>query len=725
MKLNKHLFYTLPAVLLLTGCNSAQDKGGLISPMIQQPQAQMPRELSITPQSIPGVPRYANDGVTGGYAPSNVQAQLKIDVKEGTKEVKVIRDNNDPYVITKPYTLKNADPYAVRSYLEAAVGSKSVSASPAEVTAVKYQDGTGMVLVSAESYRFTDSADGKGIDAIVASLDRKGLSYLPDAETRIYFPRISRAANLRDMLLKVGSSDMDPQFSVKPGELMVDAELNALIVKAPAWNWEDMRAMLVKYDRQIPEVKISYRVLEIYAENDDRIGVDFQTWKNNEGVDFFSAGTFTSRNWGTFFASGVQDTGNNKVSYWNFNPKWNTRYLDFMTSIGKAKCVASGTLVARNRMPSHIQVNSGFFYDRTSYNAGATTLAEACTEFVYADVNPDTIQREAVTKIMTLQGLTDFYNEAGAAVLAWTPIGYAMRMMNTQTGGFAYGDATQVALPQLEAQKAQLQAAITAAQQVINNEKADAAQKQIATQQLAGYQAKLNYLNSLNTSGDLSKFLTGYVKVNADGSTTPVQATWYNTNWDTHDALSGIIHGTLQYPMPQDGFKFDLVATPVVTGKAAKLDIALNSISLLGWNSDGSARKSSSNVSTTVQIGYDAKTFVIGGLKKSESVRSTAGLPFVKDLPVIGRVFSTESESIKQSQLVLIAEVQYVNADDAAGTDVRDHMGKIINNVNNGMTSRVGNMFFQQYGLDSDRADREKRLDDINNKVNDETKGYR
>ena len=727
MKLNKHLFYTLPAVLLLTGCNSAQDKGGMISPMIQQPQAQMPRELSITPQSIPGVPRYANDGVTGGYAPSNVQAQLKIDVKEGTKEVKVIRDNNDPYVITKPYTLKNADPYAVRSYLEAAVGSKSVNASPAEVTAVKYQDGTGMVLVSAESYRFADSADGKGIDAIVASLDRKGLSYLPDAETRIYFPRISRAANLRDMLLKVGSSDMDPQFSVKPGELMVDAELNALIVKAPSWNWEDMRAMLVKYDRQIPEVKISYRVLEIYAENDDRIGVDFQTWKNNEGVDFFSAGTFTSRNWGTFFASGVQDTGNNKVSYWNFNPKWNTRYLDFMTSIGKAKCVASGTLVARNRMPSHIQVNSGFFYDRTSYNAGATTLAEACTEFVYADVNPDTIQREAVTKIMTLQGLTDFYNEAGAAVLAWTPIGYAMRMMNTQTGGFAYGDATQVALPQLEASKAQLQAAITSYKQAAAQAAAagDAVAAATANATAAAYQAKLNELNSLNTSGDLSKFLTGYVKVNADGSTTPVQATWYNTNWDTHDALSGIIHGTLQYPMPQDGFKFDLVATPVVTGKAAKLDIALNSISLLGWNSDGSARKSSSNVSTTVQIGYDAKTFVIGGLKKSESVRSTAGLPFVKDLPVIGRVFSTESESIKQSQLVLIAEVQYVNADDAAGTDVRDHMGKIINNVNNGMTSRVGNMFFQQYGLDSDRADREKRLDDINNKVNDETKGYR
>ncbi len=718
MKLNKVCFYMLPAALLLTGCSSMQDNAGIGRLQAQRPQMQQgPRELSLTPQSIPGTPRYQNDNVTGGYAPSNVQAQLKIDVKEGTKEVNVIRDNSDPYVITKTYVIKNADPYAVRSYLNAAVGAKSVNASPAEVTAAKYQDGTGVVLVSAEAYRFNNSAEGKGIDAIVASLDRKGLTYLPDAETRIYFPKISRAANLRDMLLKVGSSNLDPQFSVKPGELMVDAELNALIVKAPSWNWDEMRAMLVKYDRQIPEVKISYRVLEIYAENDDRIGVDFQTWKNNEGVDFFSAGTFTSRNWGTFFASGVQNTGNNKVSYWNFNPKWNTRYLDFMTSIGKAKCVASGVLVARNRMPSQVQVGTGFFYDRTSYAAGATTIAEGCTEFVYADVNPDTIQREAVTKIMTLKELEDFYGEAGATVLAWTPIGYTMRMMNTQTGSFTYGDATQVALPQLEAQKAQLQAAMQQAAAAGNQQAA------------ATYQAQLNYLNSLNTSGDLSKFLTGYVKVETDKDgntiTTPVPATWYNTKWDTRDALPGIIHGGLQYPMVKDGFKFNLLATPVVTGNAAKLDIVLNSTSLLGWNSDGSPRVSNSNVSTTVQIGYDAKTFVIGGLKKSESVRGTAGLPFFKDLPVIGRALSTESESIKQSQLVLIANVEYVNADAAAGADVRDHMGKIIKNVNSGMTSRVGNMFFQQYGLDSDRADREDRLNDISNKITDEAEGYR
>ncbi|MBO5823294.1 MAG: hypothetical protein J6R86_09780, partial [Lentisphaeria bacterium] len=171
-------------------------------------------QVVVTPQAIPGGVKSNGHSATGGYAPSNVQAQLKINVADSTKVVNVIRDNTDPMVITKPYTLKNADPYAVRSYLEAAVGAKSINSSPAQVTAVKFSDGTGTVLVSAEAYRFADSEDGKGIDGIIAALDRPGLNYLPNADAYLYFPRISRASNLRDMLLKVGSSSLDPEFEI-------------------------------------------------------------------------------------------------------------------------------------------------------------------------------------------------------------------------------------------------------------------------------------------------------------------------------------------------------------------------------------------------------------------------------------------------------------------------------------------------------------------------------
>ena len=715
------------------------------------------REVSVIPQAIPGTPRFQNNNPTGGYSPSNVQTQLKVDVKDSTKEVKVIRDNADPFVITKPYTLQHADPYAVRSYLEAAVGARSISASPAQVMAVKYADGTGVVLVSAEEYRFKDSKEGKGIDSIIKSLDRKGLSYAPDAGVYVYFPKISRAANLRDMLTKVGSNELDPQFVVSPSCIMVDGELNALLVKAPEWSWKEMKKLLAKYDRPIPEVKISYRVLEIYAENDDRIGVDFQRWKNNEGVDFFSAGQVARRNWGTFFTSGVHDNGWNRTSYWNFNPKWNTRYLDFMTSIGKAKCLAQGTLVAQNRRSSRVAVNTGFFYDRTYYTAGATTIAEGTGEFAYADLNPDTIMREGINKILPYQDLAGLYQSVAndnptaiaESLIAAMPekflphITYTQRVMGIHTGTSLYGDV----LSQLTEEQKTLLIPQIAAKMAAEKAPAIAAQKLTAALQEKGlqpgtamfeqyYQAQYDStydtvynavydeiekqlpdaMKTLGTS-ELSKYIGGWV--NSDGNW--VAPGYYNGyyNRDQAGSTPGIIHGWLQFPMVQNGFKFNLKVVPVVTGKAAKIRFELDSISLMGWNSDGSARSSKSGTSTTVQIGYEPQEFVIGGIRKSESVRGNAGLPFFKDLPLVGRLFSTETESIKQSQLVLIARVELCNPDDKMGADVQKEVGKIVKQVNKGVNSPIGTMLFQQYLLDDDRADREERLDKLSEKIND------
>ena len=667
-QLYRNIILTFAAGLIAASCNTDQLPQPPPSVSVLE-GAQVPSQITLTPQAIPGGAKSDQGGPSGGYAPSSVQAKLNIDVKDGTKEITVIRDNTDPLVITKPYTIKNADPYAVRSYLEAAVGARSVSSSPAQATAVKFEDGTGVVLVSAEEYRFQDNEDGRGIDGIVAALDRKGLTYSGDAGTRIYFPRASKAANLRDMLLKVGSSELDPQFEISPSTILVDGELNALVICAPAWSWEDMRKLLASYDRPIPEVKISYRVIEIYAENDDRIGVDFQSWKNNEGVDLFSTGALMSRNWGTFFTSSVQDTGFNKTSYWNFNPKWNTRYLDFMTSIGKAKILARGEIVAQNRSVSTVQVASGFFYDRTFYTAGAKSIAEGTGEFAYTDPNPDTILREAITKIQPFSKLKEFYQDAGSRAIL-KPDGYTLRTMNTQTGTNTYGDVSALVYGK------------------------DAA------------------------TGPLPKYLTGYVK--ADG--TVVTAAYDNKDANKMYSSPGIIHGWLQYPMVTNGFKFDLRVTPVVTSKAAKIRFDLDSISLLGWNADGSARMSKSQTGTTFQVGTEAEEFVIGGIKKSESVRSTAGLPFLKDLPIIGRAVSTESESIKQSQLVVIAKVEYSNPDDRAGEEITQDLGKIVKSVNKGMTSRVGNMFFQQYFLDEDRSDRNERLDNVGDFINDDYK---
>ena len=748
-KINMSLLLAGAVVIpFISGCNTGNG-GHSVSALPVPVKSGNSHNVVVTPQAIPGTPRANNHGTTGGYAPSNVQAQLKINVADGTKEVKVIRDNSDPFVITKPYMLKHADPYAVRSYLEAAVGAKSINVSPAQVTAVKFSDGTGAILVSAEDYRFNDSENGKGIDGIVASLDRPGLSYLPDADAHIYFPRISRASNLRDMLLKVGSSALDPQFEIAPGTVTVDAALNALVIKANKWNWNDMLTMLKQYDRPIPEFKITYRVIEIFAENDDRIGVDFQSWKNNEGVDLFSAGVFTRRNWGTFFSSAIENSGSNRTSYWNFNPKWNTRYLDFMTSIGKAKCLAQGEMVVQNRQSSAIEVGTGFFYDRTYYTAGATTIAAGTGEFAYTDVNPDTILRESTSKIAPLHQLNGMFAEAGVNSYL-TKAGYTMRVMGTQVGTATYYDAIArktyqellaagspvsaspgfvgVPISTLEAKVADALAAAMATGMFPNEDAAhtyllgDAeyaaaynASKNISMSKVYPSQAAI--MANTQTSA-LSKYLTGYV--DAEGNR--YSGNYYRDNYGYVDAAPGIIHGWLQYPMIADGFKFKLKVSPVITGKAATMKFDLFGHSLLGWNSDGSARRSKSEISTTVQLPYTDQEFVLGGVRKSESVRSNTGLPYFKDLPLVGRLFSTESESIKQSQLVVIAKVEYSNPDSFAGAEIRENLGKIVKGVNKGMNSKVGNMFFGQYGMDSDREDREKRLNDVGQKINDEYK---
>ena len=44
----------------------------------------------------------------------------------------------------------------------------------------------------------------------------------------------------------------------------------------------------------------------------------------------------------------------------------------------------------------------------------------------------------------------------------------------------------------------------------------------------------------------------------------------------------------------------------------------------------------------------------------------------------------------------------------------------IVDQANQGMTSRVGNMFFQQYLLDHDRQARIDRLNEVERTINDE-----
>ena len=524
---------------------------------------------------IAGVPRDSNFGNTGGYDATRVEAQLVVPVDETTQEVHFIRDNNDPRVITKTYLIRHIDPYEIRDYLRQMVQSKRVgnatlqqqqpsntttspyvatesavtpngpiaqpTYSPAiqlgsntAVECLKYVDGTGLLIVSAEEYRFQDQKNGIGIDTLVSILDNPDLGELNYGyQMYIYMPKFVPARNLMPLIENVGMNINDATELWQGMDIVAyDPDLNWLIFDVANYSCENIASMLAKYDVPIPQVRIRFRVYELYKENDDRIGIDFQSWKNNEGADFFSIGGRYRDHWAAAYSGGYGPSssyGSERTSYFNFNPKWNTRYLDFLTSIGNARIAHTGELCIRNA------------------TEGATSART--TQLFYSD------DSQAVSDAKTSPDMG-----------------------------------------------------------------------------VGPYELLSNIIGQVFTRGD--------------------------------DPAVG--KGNQQIVTAFAGFGFSMTVNNVSVNLDETLfDVTLSNTSLIGFQSNGAPRISSGNVvKQTVSLPHGKDSFVIGGLSKQETVKSKTGVPWLMDIPYLGWLFSSESTSVKHSELVVVAECEWDSPSD-------------------------------------------------------------
>ncbi len=526
--------------------------------------------LSARGAEIAGIPRDSNFGNTGGYDATRVEAQLIVPVDETTQEVHFIRDNNDPRVITKTYLIRHIDPYEIRDYLRQMVQSKRVGnatlqqqypsntttspyvatessvtpngpvaqptysptiqlGSNTAVECLKYVDGTGLLIVSAEEYRFQDQKNGIGIDTLVSILDNPDLGELNYGyQMYIYMPKFVPARNLMPLIENVGMNINDATELWQGMDIVAyDPDLNWLIFDVANYSCENIASMLAKYDVPIPQVRIRFRVYELYKENDDRIGIDFQSWKNNEGADFFSIGGRYRDHWAAAYSGGYGPSssyGSERTSYFNFNPKWNTRYLDFLTSIGNARIAHTGELCIRN-------ATEGATFARTTqlfYSDDSQAVSNART-------SPDM----GVGPYELLSGIIGQVFTRGDDV----PVGKGNQQIITAFSGFGFS-------------------------MTVNN-----------------------------------------VSVNLDETL---------------------------------------------------FDVTLSNTSLIGFQSNGAPRISSGNVvKQTVSLPHGKDSFVIGGLSKQETVKSKTGVPWLMDIPYLGWLFSSESTSIKHSELVVAAECEW------------------------------------------------------------------
>lgn len=514
----------------------------------------------------PGIPRNENNRDTASYMDTQVQAQLRVELDEKVGEVHFIRDNNDPKVVTKTYLLKHAEPYALRSYLREMVQTRRVSGSDTAVECLKFEDGTGVLFISAEEYRFQSNENGMGIDAIVERLDQPGLLNSSGQPKYVYFPANVPASVLEGMVKHVGMNVSGDAAELIGGKdkVMLDPDLNCLFFNTAGYSRKNIEEMLRRYDVPLPEIRIRFRVYELYAENDEKLGVDFQSWKNNEGMELFSAGGRYRDNWAAAYGGTMsRPQGSERTSFYHFNPKWNTRYLDFLASRGKAKIAHTGEVTVRQNSTSTLERKTQLFY------VDATVPAPGTTE------QPDGSHARIFDDILAAFGKEQ--PETGIAI-----------------------------------------------------EKAD---QQNVTR-------------------------------------------------------------------APDSFGFSMtVKASSIAPEAAVLKLTLNNSSLIGYQSSGAPRIQEGNsVTTDVMISTSRNRFVVGGLEKREIVRGSTGVPFLKDIPLLGYLFQVESESTRKSQMVLVAECEYLLPDSALPAETGEQIDEITSSVSD--AGENNRHFFRQYGLD-------------------------
>ena len=603
---------------------------------------------------LPGLRAAAEwDKPTPSPLPTQVLPLLNVEVNRETDAITFVNTNNDPFVYTRVYVLKHADPYEIRPFIMAAVRSRRVDTNDTKVEAIRYMDGTGMLIVSAEQYRFEPVENGMSIDQIVEMLDKPGLASETGRKFFLYYPKYWDSATLAALVRRGGMTEADDDVELQGGidTVRADVGLNALMFHTSPFSQKAIERILKEYDAPVTEALVDYKIYEIDSENDGNLGVDFQAWKNGPGADLFAAGARYASGW-DFLNNNVASNliKSSHTSAFNFNPKWNSKYLDFLVAKSKAKVITSGRTSIMNRCTGTISsvtrilvIEAG---EETAGDSGPVTLSDA---LLIPAWNTD----------YTLNAVDQ---EKGLAINI-RPAGYTGEVVITRTK--------------------------------INTR----TYYNISLDKSGAYLTRADGRNLGRTckAYDVSVTLT-------DNTVTPPVTTDVD---DWTSACSYTIRKDKKRVTKQAEFGFTLELTPEVNTEASQIKVAMSNTNLLGFKGNGEPRTSETVLNTSLQMANDGGVFYIGGLEKSALVRSVSKVPFLGDIPFLGWVFSGESESVKKTQIVAVLTVVPVTPDTPVDARLRDEAGKTVEKLSNfGLKHKllVENEYgFDQYFLDPDK----------------------
>lgn len=590
---------------------------------------------------------------------SQVQTHIRLEVDKETDMVHFVNTNNDPDVITKTYVLKHADPYELRPYLRTAL-RRRVNDRDVKCEAVKYNDGTGILIVSAEDYKFDKAIQNGGmtIDEIITMLDLPKVTSSSGKGKFLYFPKHRTARELADLLEEVGMSVANSVQENQRGkdEAFIDTELNAIWFYITNWSIKYINDMLEVYDQPLPEVKVAYKIFEIDHENDAKIGADWQAWKNGPGSDFFTAASRYSRGWDfSNSVPGLPWVKDSNTNFLKFSPRWNSRFLDLVAAQGKASVLTEGQLSMVNGREGRIEALTQF----PSFVPGAANNSIVLNEYV-----------RYTNAAVAVDGNGIQITTAGGANFSVFPVN-------------SKGNPVSVNVAAAN-QNIMITRAVVGTKSSYTMELQASRANRVGAQFIALGDGDIG-LKVSNLSGDFGDLDDEW------------QADWrYQIDKDNgrDTQINDLDQG--------DAFGFRLRMIPSVCGQTTSLDIDIYNTSLIGFQNDGTPRTERSEYNTKVMLSNSGSKFVIGGIEKKSSINSVSKLPWLGSLPLIGWLLGSESSVGKNSRIVSVLECVPVQPNTTVPASIEGDVktiGKDTKDVGDGL-NKIG---FDQFHLDKEK----------------------
>ncbi len=218
---------------------------------------------------------------------------LSTSVSPKTETIHIVRDTKKSALETRTYKLKHADPYIIAQILREALSTvgrrgprdnsdlrKNFKRNPVVVTPLKYEDGTGAVIVTAPKSVFQSEDNDKhtGLDNIIKQIDQTDAKRVKDSIIH-YQPQNKSASQL--------SKIVENMFQKERVIISMDPKSNDLLIAGPPSAIRNAVDFLKKIDIAPRNYLIKYRILVVKLDksikaatetNDDVmwIGTDFK-----------------------------------------------------------------------------------------------------------------------------------------------------------------------------------------------------------------------------------------------------------------------------------------------------------------------------------------------------------------------------------------------------------------------------------------------------------------